>query len=192
MTAGGADIWGQADAFRYAYQSISGDCQLTVHVTDIGGPSTNDWRKAGVMIRETLDANSPHAFMCLTPVGGGGKALQWRPTTGADSQSYHDIPPVVSPPVCVRLVRTGDKFRGFYYDGDEWVQQGSAVNIPMSENVYIGMALTSHDYANECTATFDRTCADEFLPIDLFDDGVINFADYAVLMSQWLDKVLWP
>ena len=192
MTAGGADIWGQADAFRYAYQQISGDCQLTVRVTDIGGPSTDDWRKAGIMIRETLDADSAHAFMCLTPVGGGGKALQWRPTTGADSQSYHDIPPVVDPPVCLRLVRTGDTFRGFFYDGGEWVQQGSPVEIPMSEDVYIGMALTSHDYNNECTATFDRACADEFLPIDLFDDRVINFKDYAVLMSQWLDIVLWP
>ena len=191
MTAGGADIWGQADAFRYAHQAISGDCQLTVRVTDIGGPSTNDWRKAGVMIRETLDADSTHAFMCLTPAGGNGKAFQWRAAKGGDSSSS-DGGTAIAPPACVRIVRIGDTFRGFYYDGGEWIQQGSAVNIPMSENVYIGMALTSHDYANECTATFDRACADEFVPIDLSDDRVINFKDYAVLMSQWLDKVYWP
>jgi len=191
MTAGGADIWGQADAFRYAYQQVSGDCQLTVRVTDIGGPSTNDWRKAGVMIRETLDANSPHAFMMITPAGGNGKAFQWRAAKGGGSSSW-DGGTAVAPPTCVRIVRTGDTFRGFYYYDGEWFQQGSAVNIPMSQNVYIGMALTSHDYANECTATFDRACSDEFIPMDLLDDGVINFKDYAVLMSQWLDKVLWP
>jgi len=54
------------------------------------------------------------------------------------------------------------------------------------------MALTSHDYANPCTATFDRACPAEFVAMDLLDDKVINFLDYAVLMSQWLDEVLWP
>jgi len=143
------------------------------------------------MIRETLDANSPHAFMMITPAGGNGKAFQWRAAKGGGSSSW-DGGTAVAPPTCVRIVRTGDTFRGFYYYEGEWHQQGSAVNIPMSENVYIGMALTSHDYANECTATFDRACSDEFLPTDLLDDGVVNFMDYAVLMSQWLDKVFWP
>ena len=191
MTADGADIWNQADAFRYAFQSTSGDSQLTVRVTGIGGPSTNDWRKAGVMIRETLDANSPHAFMAITPAGGGGEAFQWRPEKGQISQSSHTTTGV-TPPTCVRIVRIGDTFRGFYYRDGEWIQEGSPVNIPMSENVYIGMALTSHDYNNQCTATFDRTCTDQFLPMDLSDGGQIDFIDYAMLMSQWLDKVYWP
>jgi len=30
------------------------------------------------------------------------------------------------------------------------------------------------------------------IPMDLFDDEVINFRDYSILMNQWLDKVYWP
>ncbi|MHC4744408.1 MAG: hypothetical protein ACYS8Z_21045, partial [Planctomycetota bacterium] len=192
MTAGGADIWGTADAFLYVYQPLAGDGQLTVRVTDIAGPSANDWRKAGVMIRETLDANSPHAFMCITPVGGGGKALQWRPVTGAGSSSFHDIAPVVEAPVCVRILRTGDTFLGFYNLGGEWVQQGEAVTIPMAQNVYIGIAVTSHDYNNPTTVSFDRACSDDSVPMDLIDDDIVNFEDYAELLSHWLEIVKWP
>jgi len=27
---------------------------------------------------------------------------------------------------------------------------------------------------------------------DLFDDEIINFKDYARLLDEWLDEVLWP
>jgi len=191
ITADGNDIWNLADAFYYVYQPLWGDGQLTVRVTDIGGPSTNDWRKAGVMIRETLDANSPHAFMAISAGGGGGEAFQWRPVRGEGSISSHTATGI-EPPTCVRIVRSGDFFRGFYYSDGRWIQQGDAVTIPMSQNVYIGMAVTSHSNGELCTATFDRECSAEFLPADLFDDNVINFIDYAVLMTQWLDEVLWP
>ena len=62
----------------------------------------------------------------------------------------------------------------------------------MSESVYIGLALTSHDINAMCTATFDRTCSDEFVPMDLVDDKVINFVDYANLLQTWLEEVKYP
>ena len=191
ITADGDDIWSQDDAFHYAYQPFSGDGQLTVRVTEISGPSTNDWRKAGVMIRETLDADSPHAFMTATAGGGGGAAFQWRPVAGDDSVSSHTRTGI-TPPVCLRIVRTGDTFRGYILENEKWMRQGSPVTIPMSEDVYIGMAVTSHSDGQLCTATFDRACPDVPLLIDLYEDRRINFIDYAVLMTEWLDTVLWP
>jgi hypothetical protein len=169
-----------------------GDGRLTVRVTDIGGPSTNDWRKAGVMIRETLDAGSKHAFMLTAPVGGGGKSLQRRPVTDAASESTHSIPPTVTTPICLRLARKGDTFSGFYNIGGGWIPHGDPVTIEMAENVYIGFAVTSHDYGNSTTVTFDRACSDDFLSMDLVEDDLINFEDYAALLSQWLDIIHWP
>lgn len=191
ITADGDDIWNQADAFHYAYQPLSGDGQLTVRVTDISGPSTNEWRKAGVMIRETLDDDSPHAFMTATAGGGGGLAFQWRSLAGDDSESSHTRTGI-TPPVCLRIVRTGDTFRGYILENGKWMRQGSPVTIPMSEDVYIGMAVTSHSDGKLCTATFDRACSDVPLMADLYEDKRINFIDYAVLMTEWLDTVLWP
>ncbi|MHC4743522.1 MAG: LamG-like jellyroll fold domain-containing protein [Planctomycetota bacterium] len=191
ITGGGADIWGANDAFHYAYKPLSGDGQMTVRVTDISGPSTNDWRKAGIMIRETLDPDSSHAFMCITPAGGGGSSFQWRSTLDGDNNNQ-DGPAGVTMPQCIRLLRMGDEFRAFRYAGGEWVQHGNHVTVPMAQDVYIGLAVTSHDYNNETTATFDRLCNDDFVAMDLVEDNLVNFEDYAELLNQWLDQVFWP
>jgi hypothetical protein len=191
LTADGADIWNQADAFHFAFQPLAGDGRFTANVTDIGGPGTNGWRKAGVMIRESLDPNSPNAFIAISGGDGGGETFQWRPEKGAASQSSHTATGI-APPTCVRIVRIGDTFTGLYYRDGEWIKEGNAVTIPMSENVYIGLALTSHDINAMCTATFDRTCSDEFVPMDLVDDKVINFIDYATLLQSWLEEVNYP
>ena len=94
-------------------------------------------------------------------------------------------------PQCIRLRRVGDEFRAFRYVGSEWVQHGTPVTVPMAEDLYIGLAVTSHETNFSCTATFDRACSMEF-PLDLSGDKVINFEDYAELMNEWLDKVFWP
>ena len=62
----------------------------------------------------------------------------------------------------------------------------------MVQNVYIGMAVTSHDYSNSTTVTFDSACDSAFVEKDLVPDGLVNFEDYAELMNQWMDKVYWP
>ena len=191
ITGGGHDIWDAADDFHYAYKPLSGDGQMTVRVTDIGGPSTNDWRKAGIMIRETLDQDSAHAFMAITPAGGGGSSFQWRSTLDGDNNNQ-DGPAGVTMPQCIRLLRVGDQFRAFRYVNGEWAQAGGPVTVPMAEDVLIGLAVTSHNVATMCTATFDRVCSEDFIAIDLVEDSVINFEDYAELMNQWMDEVFWP
>ena len=191
ITGRGADIWGTDDAFLYAYKPLSGDGQMTVRVTGIGGPSVNDWRKAGIMIRETLDPNSSHAFMAITPAGGGGSSFQWRSTLDGDNNNQ-DGPAGVTIPQCIRLLRVGDQFRAFRYVNGEWAQAGGPVTVPMAEDVLIGLAVTSHNVATMCTATFDRVCSEDFIAIDLVEDSVINFEDYAELMNQWMDEVFWP
>ena len=76
ITCSGADIWNIADGFRFVWQARTGDGFLTVRVTS--QTPSDVWAKAGVMIRESLDAGSRHAMMVLTPSlffasGGGAK-----------------------------------------------------------------------------------------------------------------------
>jgi hypothetical protein len=63
----GADIWGNADQFTYAYKALEGNGTMIARVVSDDGKGANEWSKAGVMIRETLAAGSTHAFM---PISG--------------------------------------------------------------------------------------------------------------------------
>jgi hypothetical protein len=61
----GADIWGAADEFRYLSTALTGDFTIATRVESV--QNVDPWTKAGVMIRESLDANARHAFALVTP-----------------------------------------------------------------------------------------------------------------------------
>jgi malectin (di-glucose binding ER protein)/fibronectin type III domain protein len=146
----GADIWGNADAFHFVYQSLTGDGDIVARVTAV--QNTNAWAKAGVMIRETLAAGSEQAFMCLTP--GNGLAFQRRVST--NGVSTHTSGGAGSAPVWVRVVRNGNTLTGFRStDGVNWTQVGSDT-IAMAAPVFVGLALTSHANGTINTSTFDN------------------------------------
>src|SRR5262249_42143350 len=103
----GADIWGNADAFHFVYQSLTGDGEIVARVTAV--QNTNAWAKAGVMLREALVAGSAHDFMCLTP--RNGFAFQRRVST--NGVSTHTPGGAGSAPVWVRVVRSANTLTGF-------------------------------------------------------------------------------
>jgi len=167
MSAEGTDIWGASDEFRYMYKQLSGDGEIIAKVVSIGGPGTNEWRKAGVMIRETLDPASKHAFMAVTPNPSHGLAFQCRHEAG-DSDSEHGVD-VQTAPYWVKVVRKGNVFTGYHSpDGINWTMKdpsgaetdaSNPVTITMASNVYIGLALTSHQNDVLCMAQFSNVSA---------------------------------
>jgi len=153
MNAFGTDIWNTTDQFRYAYKSLSGDGSITVRVDSL--VRSNEWAKAGVMIRETLDAGSAHAFVAVTP--DHGVAFQRRPA--AEQASVSTDAAGVAAPYWVKLTRTGNVFTAQHSaDGSTWTDlvASPAVQIPMAGNVYVGLAVTSHDAAISTAAEFSN------------------------------------
>jgi regulation of enolase protein 1 (concanavalin A-like superfamily) len=149
LSGSGADIWLAADAFRFAYQTMTGDGQIVARVASL--QNTNVWAKGGVMIRDTLAAGSANAFMALTP--GNGANFQRRLSAGA--ASVKTGPSAATAPFWVKLVRSGNLFTGYASaDGVNWTLVGSDT-ITMGSTVFVGLALTSHNDAALCTATFD-------------------------------------
>jgi hypothetical protein len=147
----GADIWYNADAFQYVYQPLNGNGQIVARVT--GLPFTDEWAKAGVMIRETLMPGSRHASMFLS--AGNGLAFQRRTATAGLSD--HTMGGNGTAPYWVRLVRNGSQVSAYRStDGVAWVQVGSTISISMSSNVFIGLAVTSHNNSTSALATFDN------------------------------------
>jgi len=158
MTASGADIWNNGpagnrhDEFHYAYKTLTGAGSIVARVQSV--QNTNGWAKAGVMIRETLDGGSKHAFACVTPANG--VASQGRDTTGGDS--FNTAQGGITAPYWVKLERdaAGNFTVSHSANGTAWqpVTGATPRNIPMSATVYIGLALTSHDATRTCQAVF--------------------------------------
>jgi hypothetical protein len=150
VTGSGADVWGTADQFHYAYQAWTGDGTIVAHVASEQNVST--WVKSGVMIRETLAPGSAHAFMLVSPVKG--TAFQRRAV--ADGVSTSTTGPMATAPRWVKMVRSGNTFTAFdSADGVVWTQVGTDA-IPMSATVFVGVAVTSHNTGASATATFDQ------------------------------------
>jgi regulation of enolase protein 1 (concanavalin A-like superfamily) len=149
----GADIWTAADEFQFVYQPASGDCDIRARV--VTQQNTHVWAKAGVMIRETLNANSSEVTTAVTP--GSGVTFVKRTATGASSTSTTTAG--ITAPQWVRLVRTGSTFTSSYSpDGATWTTLGST-NITMATSVFIGLPVCSHADGTNCTATFDNVTA---------------------------------
>jgi regulation of enolase protein 1 (concanavalin A-like superfamily) len=149
LRASGADIWGTSDQFRFAYRSLNGNGEIVARVASV--TNTDPWTKAGVMIRESLTANSKYAFAMVT--AGNGVDFQRRLTTGGAAGVSGTSDSVTRAPYWVRIVRTGDLFQGYVSaNGTTWTLRGSAT-IPMA-TAYIGLALTSHSNSSLATATF--------------------------------------
>ncbi|HUR57743.1 MAG TPA: S8 family serine peptidase, partial [Opitutaceae bacterium] len=146
----GADIWGGADEFRFRYQSWSGDGELIARVTSM--TNTNEWAKAGVMIRETLAANSRNAMMAMT--SGNGALWQSRGTTGGETSPAFGGGG--GAPRWLRIVRSGSTITGYEsLNGTTWTRVG-ATTLTLPATLFVGLAVTSHNDGTLCTGTFDQ------------------------------------
>ncbi|ADB63561.1 hypothetical protein Htur_4789 (plasmid) [Haloterrigena turkmenica DSM 5511] len=161
MEAAGADIWNQADLGHYYYTTVSGDFDVTVEVASL--ENVNPHAKAGIMIRESLDANSRN--LMVRNRAGFGMSPQWRPRDGAatTSTTSEDGAPLsridggTMEGSWQRLQRSGDTLRAYgSEDGEEWtlMVELTANEIEFSDEVYLGLAATSHDQATATTAKF--------------------------------------
>jgi uncharacterized repeat protein (TIGR03806 family) len=150
ITAGGNDIWDNADSFHFVYQQITGDGQIVAHLARLDQIDT--WTKGGVMIRETLAPDARNAFMLVS--SGNGTVLQGRSATGGASANI--MGSNVTPPYWVKLVRSGNTFSGYdSSDGVSWHLVGTE-SITMASAVYVGMAVTAHNNSAQTTASFDN------------------------------------
>jgi len=153
MTASGSDIWAvngvEADEFHYAYKMLNGAASIIAKVVSV--QQTDVWAKAGVMIRESLNPDSSHAMMVITPAQGA--SFQRRPGAGATSTNT-DSAGIVAP-YWVKIERSisGNFTGSISADGNTWTMVGSE-SIQMSANAYIGLAVTAHNAAATCQAVF--------------------------------------
>ncbi|MHC4440444.1 MAG: LamG domain-containing protein [Planctomycetota bacterium] len=150
MSAEGADIWGSSDEFHFAWQELTGEGEIIAKVESVG--NTNPWAKAGIMIRDTLDADSAFAMVAITPGNGVWFGRRTGGNTASDAQAD------ITAPQWIKLDRSiGGLARASYSsDGINWTPLGASEAVIMNNPMYIGLALTSHEPGVACEAVISN------------------------------------
>jgi len=156
IMAGGADIWGTSDQFHFAFFHHVDSFDFRVRLCSLGMPDR--YAKAGLMARETKDADSKHVYLMsfgdnsARNRNNGGIELQYRGTTGGESKAIYPpddrceppLFPVNFPNTWLRLTRNGRRFDAYIgYDGRTW-NHYSNLEISMDPEILLGVAVTAH------------------------------------------------
>ena len=153
ISAGGNDIWGNSDQFRFIYRQISGDTDIIAKVDSL--TAADSWSKAGVMIRGSLSAGSAHAYALVSARNGVG--FQRRTANGGGST--HTAGPASTAPMWLRATRAGTRVTAYYStNGTSWTAIGSDT-IALGTSAYIGLAVTSHNPSTLATARVSNVTA---------------------------------
>ena len=164
IVGSGHDIWDAADGFRYVYMPISGDFEAFVQVTFF--ERTTEWAKAGLMARQSVDADSKNALstaaagkVTVPPVPNLGVQLTWRLDKGGKGAEldYWDLggPKGFVDGEWIRLKRAGNNYSASWCkDGKTWVKDYASIAVTMTDPILIGLAVVSCDKTKTCKATF--------------------------------------
>lgn len=156
IVSAGYNIWYVRDEFRYVWKQMSGDVSLAANVA-FPDPNGYDDRKAVLVIRQSLDDDSPEAIVALH--GGGMVHLARRPTKGArvvDMEyrigSRGDLPGGKSPdslvtatPPRIGVEKHGDDFQLYVSVAGEPLHAfGPPMHLHLDGPFYVGIGFCSH------------------------------------------------
>lgn len=150
LTGSGENIWYHSDAFHFAWKQLSGDLELVTQMEWVG--AGHEHRKGGWMIRQDLDHDSAYVDALLH--ASGMTAMQFRKLKdGPTTEVQAGIPN----PAWIKLVRQGNLFTMYIsQDGQAWEPVGTVV-ANLTDPVYVGLVVCSHDNAQSATAVFKNT-----------------------------------
>src|SRR5580692_7210077 len=140
VSGSGENIWSTADAFHFAWKKVKGDVSLAADISFLG-KGGNEHRKAVLMVRQSLDADSVYADVALH--GNGLTALQYRDEKGGVTR---EIQSNVSGPKRLFIARRGDYvYMSLVGAGGELKPAGGWLRIPLHGSFYAGLGVCSHD-----------------------------------------------
>jgi Tol biopolymer transport system component len=140
LSGSGENMWSATDGFQFVWKKVSGDVTLTAGISFIG-KGVNEHRKAVLMVRQSLDADSAYADVALH--GSGLTSLQYRDEKGA---ATHEIQADVSAPKRLRIEKRGAYFSMSLAGADgDFHPAGGSTRVALKEPFYVGIGVCSHD-----------------------------------------------
>jgi len=199
ISASGENMWSTKDAFHFAWKKASGDVAVAADISFLG-QGAQEHRKAVLMVRQSLDADSAYADVALH--GNGLTSLQYRDEKSANT---HEIQANISAPKRLRLIKRGAYFSMWLADENGKFQLASgSTRIALQEPFYVGIGVCSHDdkvveravfsnvevktetprAANTSAATIYSTL--EVISIDSTDRRVVYIAPERFEAPNWM------
>jgi hypothetical protein len=157
VTGAGGDIWGTSDGFHFLHQqatTLEFEPVLFVRVDAV--QNTDPFAKAGLMLRQTIDADSDAVILDVKP--DGGVEFMRRQTKGGPMEFIAGS--AVQLPAWLRLGWNADGSQfvnvgaDVSQDGIHWTPVGNTSLIVPTFAFEAGVAVTSHDTGLLNTARF--------------------------------------
>jgi len=159
ITGAGANVWAKADQFQYVWREMSGDVTVNATMQFLG--EGVDHRKAGIMLRKSLDTDAPYVDWIVH--GNGMAAMQWRNTKG-DITNGADFPVTGPGKYRLKLVRTGSTVTVFLAKGDAEVKEVLHTQVALGNPVLVGLAVCSHNADASDTVVFSEVSVEAGKP----------------------------
>ena len=140
VAGSGENMWFTKDAFHYVWRKVTGDVALTADISFLG-EGKEPHRKACLMIRQSLDANSAYVDAALH--GDGLTSLQFREAKGGPT---HEVQANISAPKRLRIEKRG-RYARLYVSADakELEFSGAAVRLSFEDPFYVGIGVCAHN-----------------------------------------------
>ena len=164
LTGSGENMWSTVDAFQFAWKKMSGDIDLSANISFLN-TAGNEHKKAVLVLRQSLDADSVYADIALH--GNGLVALQYRDEKGGTT---HEIQSSVRARIHrlthigvegdlttahLRITRRGEYvYLSFGALGDGFRYDGESFRLPLQGIFYAGIGVCAHDKDAVEQATF--------------------------------------
>src|SRR5271169_5501868 len=140
VAGSGENMWSDHDAFQFVWKKASGDAAISAEVAFLG-EGKNPHRKAVLIIRQSLEADSPYVDVALH--GEGLTSLQYRDEKGA---ATHEIQANISAPQTLQLEKHGEYFSMLLArKGEKVAVAGGSIRVAIEGEYYVGIAVCSHE-----------------------------------------------
>jgi regulation of enolase protein 1 (concanavalin A-like superfamily) len=147
VSSRGYDVNGTSDQFTFVYTATKGDISLVAKLASL--QNTDPWSQAGLMIRESLAANSLQASILETPANG----VVFRNRSNSRGGTSQTMGGGGVAPVWLRIDRKSATLTAFRsVDGVNWIAV-SNIKLKLNQDVLVGFAVASHSTSMSVAAS---------------------------------------
>jgi TolB protein len=159
ITGSGTDIWGKADQFHYLWREMSGNFAVTATAQFL--TEGNEHRKASIMLRQSLDTDSP--FVHLVIHGNGMPGVQFRNAKG-DNTNTVDLPIEGPGTFKLKLVRQGATITVWVAKNGAALREIGHTENQLGSPVLVGLGVASHTQTATNTVLFSDVSVEQLAP----------------------------
>jgi len=167
VSGSGTNMWLGTDEFHLVWKRMRGNFILST-LAKFVGKGVEPHRKIGWIVRQSLDANSPHVTAVIH--GDGRTSLQFRRTPGAITEEKIFT---INGADQIQLERNGDTYTSSMARFGEPFVSEQIADLSLGDEVYVGLFVCSHNKDVVEKAVFSNVKVTVPAPVDF-----VPYRDY--------------